>query len=89
MQAKISRIKLRKFFTQTKPTITVGKNGVTPNLIQEASKQLKVREIIKIRVSKSALQQNSFDVIRNTLVQGIDIDLVESRGHSILLYKAS
>jgi RNA-binding protein len=89
MQPKISRIKLRKSFTQTKPTITVGKNGVTPNLIREASKQLKVREIIKIRVLKSALQQNSFDVIKNTLVQGIDIDLVESRGHNILVYKAS
>ena len=89
MQPKISRIKLRKSFTQTKPTIAVGKNGVTSNLIREASKQLKVREIIKIRVLKSALQQNSFDDIKNTLVQGIDIDLVEARGHNILLYKAS
>jgi RNA-binding protein YhbY len=89
MQPKIDRIKLRKTFTDTKPTLTIGKNGVTVNLIQEALKQLQASEIIKIRVLKSALQQNSFEVIKNTLIEGIGIDLVESRGHNLLLYKAS
>jgi len=89
MQSKRDRIKLRKTFTDTKPTRTIGKNGVTVNLIQEALKQLKAKEVIKIRVLKSALQQNSFDVIKNALIEGIDVDLVESRGHNILLYKAS
>ena len=89
MQSKIDWIRLRKTFSHTKPTITIGKNGVTVNLIQEALKQLKTSEIIKIRVLKSALQQNSFDVIKNALVEGIDADLVESLGHNILLYKAS
>jgi RNA-binding protein YhbY len=88
MQPKIDRIKLRKTFTDTKPTLTIGKNGVTVNLIQEALKQLQASEIIKIRVLKSALQQNSFEVIKNTLIEGIGIDLVESRGHNLLLYKA-
>ena len=89
MQSKRDRIKLRKTFTDTKPTITIGKNGVTVNLIQEALKQLKAKEVIKIRVLKSALQQNSFDGIKNAFIEGIDVDLVESRGHNILLYKAS
>jgi RNA-binding protein YhbY len=89
MQSKRDRIKLRKTFADTKPTITIGKNGVTVNLIQEALKQLKAKEVIKIRVLKSALHQNSFDVIKNALIEGIDVDLIESRGHNILLYKAS
>jgi RNA-binding protein YhbY len=37
---------------------------------------------------KSALQHDSFDVVTNTLAEGIDVDLVETRGHNILLYKA-
>jgi RNA-binding protein YhbY len=43
-------MRIRETFTHTKPTITIGKNGVTVNLIQEALKQLKTSEIIKIRV---------------------------------------
>lgn len=89
MQSKKDRKRLRKAFTHSKPTITIGKNGVTATLIHEALKQFKTNEIIKIRVLKSALQQNSFNVIKNTLLEGIDADLVESRGHNILLYKAS
>ena len=88
MQSKIDRIRLRKTFSHTKPTITIGKNGVTASMIQEAVKQLKASEIIKIRVLKSALKQKSFDVIKNALTEGIDIDMIESRGHNILLYKA-
>ena len=89
MLSKKDRMRIRETFTHTKPTITIGKNGVTANLIQEALKQLKTNEIIKIRVLKSALQQNSFDEVKNTLIEGIDVDLVESRGHNILVYKAS
>ena len=89
MLSKKDRIRIRETFSRTKPTITIGKNGVTANLIQEALKQLKTTEIIKIRVLKSALQQNSFDQIKNILIEGIDVDWAESRGHNILVYKAS
>lgn len=89
MQSKKDRIRLRKKFAHIKPTITIGKNGVTDNLIQETLKQLITNETIKIRVLKSALQYNSFDAIKNTLIEGIDVDLVDSRGHNILVYKAS
>lgn len=88
MLSKKDRMRIRETFTHTKPTITIGKNGVTVILIQEALKQLKTSEIIKIRVLKSALQHDSFDVVTNTLAEGIDVDLVETRGHNILLYKA-
>jgi RNA-binding protein len=89
MLSKKDRKRLRKAFTHSKQTIAIGKNGVTATLIHEVLKQLKTNEVIKIRVLKSALQQNSFNVIKNTLLERIDVDLVDSRGHNILVYKAS
>lgn len=88
MLSKKDRKRILETFSYTKPTITIGKNGVTANLIQEVLKQLDTSEIIKIRVLKSALQHEPFDVIKNIFIERIDVDLIETRGHSILLYKA-
>jgi RNA-binding protein YhbY len=88
MISKNHRMSIRETFTDTKPTLSIGKNGVTPNLVQETLRQLNISEIIKIRVLKSALQHETFDAIKNNLIERIHIDLVETRGHTILLYKA-
>jgi RNA-binding protein len=88
MISKKHRMSIRETFTDTKPTLTIGKNGVTDNLVQEALKQLTISEIIKIRVLKSALQHETFNAIKISLVERTHVDLVETRGHTILLYKA-
>jgi len=88
MISKKHRMSIRETFTDTKPSITIGKNGVTDNLVQETLKQLTISEIIKIRVLKSALQHETFNAIKNSLAERTDVDLVETRGHTILLYKA-
>jgi RNA-binding protein len=81
-------MRIRETFTDTKPTLTIGKNGVTNNLVQETLKQLNTSEIIKIRVLKAALQHETFDAIKKNLIERTLVDLVEVRGHTILLYKA-
>ncbi len=89
MISKKQQMRLRGLFTHIKPTISIGKNGVTTNLIQEVLKQFKTNEAIKIRVLKSALQHETFKAIRSSLIERIPIDWIEIRGHNILLYKAN
>lgn len=70
------------------PVVQMGKDGLTPAVVQSAQEAIKKRELIKVRV----LQNSADDAeqIRNmieTLTERVDAELVQIIGRNGLLFK--
>ena len=63
----------------------IGKEGVTPTVVQSARDVIKKRELIKVRVLQNCLAEPE-DVIR-MLAERVDSNLVQIIGRNGLLYK--
>ena len=85
-----SRMKrrIKRELSNEKPTIWVGKEGATPQMINEIVRQLEKREMIKIRMLKTALQEEEAKIIASRIAQQTDSTLIEVRGHTLILYKS-
>ena len=70
-----------------KPTIWIGKDGLTPQLSNEIEKQLNKNKMLKVKILKSALQQETAKAIATKAVEQADAALVEIRGHVFILYR--
>jgi len=69
-----------------KPTVWIGKEGVTAQSISEIAKQLDAREIIKVKILKTALQEEA-KIIAAQVAEQTESELVDVRGHTFLLFK--
>lgn len=81
------RAELRSQANTLETTLMVGKGGVTESVLQEAATQLEARELVKGRVSESALltAREACDAI----CEAIDADGVQCVGSKFVLYKHS
>ena len=70
-----------------KPTLWIGKDGLTPQLSVEIEKQLNKYRMIKVRILKSALQQETAKAIATKAAKEAEAALVEVRGHVFILYR--
>jgi len=79
------RIKHR--LSSEKPTIWVGKSGVSQELLKEIEKQLEKKETVKIKVLKTALEGDEAKKIALRIAEQTEASLVEVRGHTFMLFK--
>jgi RNA-binding protein len=70
-----------------KPTVWVGKNGVSEEFLKEVEKQLEKNEMLKIKILKSALGNDEAKQIATKTAEQTAASLVEVRGHTFMLYK--
>ena len=70
-----------------KPTIWVGKDGLTPELSGEIEKQLEKKKMLKIKILKNALQNTTAKTIATSAAEQVGAALVEVRGHVFILYR--
>ena len=70
-----------------KPTIWIGKEGLTAQIQEEIEKQLNKNRMLKIRILKSALQQETAKTIATKAAENAEAALVEVRGHVFILYR--
>ena len=70
-----------------KPTIWIGKDGLTPKLSNEIENQLEKKKMLKIKILKSALQQDTAQTIASEAAEQTGASLVEVRGHVFILYR--
>jgi RNA-binding protein len=87
MTSKHVLIRIRQEFSTEKPTLWVGKNGITPDMTEQARKQLESREIVKIRLQRSVPQ--AVEEIARLLAAETESEVADVRGRSFLLYKPS
>ena len=69
------------------PTVWVGKDGLTPQLSIQIDKQLDRSRMVKVKILKAALQQETAQAIAAKAAELTDSSLVEIRGHVFILYR--
>jgi RNA-binding protein len=79
--------RIKRELSAEKPTIWVGKGGATQQILNEISRQLEKREIVKVRILKSALKDEEAKNVASKIAQQTASTLIEVRGHTFLLYK--
>jgi RNA-binding protein len=84
--SKIRR-RIKRELSSKQPTIWIGKNGTTKQVIGEISRQLEEKEMVKIKMLKSALTNKEAKAVASEIAQQTEASLVDVRGHTIMLYK--
>ena len=77
------RKELIKRGAQLKPTIHVGKGGITEGIIEELKKQVKERQLVKVKILPSS--ERGREEVAQELAERGDVHLVELRGNTVLL----
>ncbi|MEM2341959.1 MAG: YhbY family RNA-binding protein [Candidatus Bathyarchaeia archaeon] len=68
--------------TPLKPTVHIGKNGVTDAQIKEIIKQLEARGKIKVKVLKTALISETVESIAQKVSSKTDSRIIQIIGHT-------
>jgi len=79
--------RIKRRLSAEKPTIWVGKSGVSQELLEEVGKQLDKKEMVKIKILKSALEVKQARQVASRIAEQTESALVECRGHTFMLYK--
>ena len=74
---------IKRIGADLKPTIHVGKDGITDSLIEEVKLQVKTRKVVKIRMLPASGDEK--DVIAKEISERSGAILVDVRGSIILL----
>jgi RNA-binding protein len=69
------------------PTVRIGKRGTTDPIMQEISRQLDKREMVKVKILKTALASEDVGEVAQRVVAETDSELVQLRGHTFTLYR--
>ncbi len=79
---------VRHVLKDENPTIWVGKEGLTDQLIGEIEKQLQRNKMVKVRVLPAAMQgEVTAQTIGSKAAEKTDAALVEVRGHVFILFR--
>jgi len=70
-----------------KPTIWIGKDGISQQILNEISRQLEKREMVKIKILQTALGEEEAKNIASKVAEKTESTLVDLQGHTIILYK--
>lgn len=87
MITKQQQLRIKRKYAKEKPTLLIGKNGATNEVVEEVKKRLKRNEVVKIKILKTALEQTTMKEITKKLVDNTKSELIEARGHMLTLYK--
>lgn len=88
--AVFEKQKLRRLLAKSRTvetTIWVGKDGVSDALLSQIDNQLKIRELIKLKTQRSALQVAPTSELAKKIAASTASALVEVMGHTFTLYR--
>lgn len=70
-----------------KPTVWIGKNGITGDVLAEISKQLEKTGMVKVKILKAALGKTPAKLMAYNIASQTGATLIDTRGHTFILYK--
>jgi RNA-binding protein len=79
--------RMKRELSSEKPTIWVGKEGASPQTMNEISRQLERRRIVKVQILGSALRAERARDIASKTAQQTESALIDVRGHTFTLHK--
>ncbi len=86
MSSKL-KLRIKREMSAEKPTIWIGKKGMSSQTMNEVSRQLDQNEIVKVKVLKAALKDEEAKNVAAKIAQETDSSLIDVRGHTFVLYK--
>jgi RNA-binding protein len=78
---------VKRTLSEERPTILVGKGGVSEQVVKEVLKQLEKRGMVKVKFLSTALKEGEAKQVANKIAERAEASLVEVRGHTIMLFK--
>ena len=82
-----ARDRMKRELNLEKPKVWVGKDGTSPQTMNEISRQLEKRKIVKVQILNSALEDESANEIASKTAQQTESILIDVRGHTFILHK--
>jgi len=79
--------RIKRELNVEKPTVWVGKEGATPQILNEISRQLEKKKMVKVKMLKTALKDGDAKNIASKIAQQTESVLIDVRGHTLILYK--
>jgi len=85
-----SRMKrrIRHNLSAERPTVWVGKEGSTAQIVGEISRQLDKREVVKAKILQTALQGEEAKEMAARIAAQTGSTLIDVRGHTFVLYRS-
>jgi RNA-binding protein len=78
---------VKRHLSEEKPTICIGKNGISEGILKEITKQLDKNKMVKVKILRAALQNDEAKQIALDIASRTCSTLVEVKGHTLMLYK--
>ncbi|UCG45805.1 MAG: YhbY family RNA-binding protein [Candidatus Bathyarchaeota archaeon] len=78
---------IKRRLNSERPTIWIGKEGATSQIQGEICRQLEQKEVVKVKMLKTALKDEDAAQIAFRLAQQTESELIDLRGHTFILYK--
>jgi len=72
---------------ETDATIWIGKEGASDELLKQVSNQLRARELVKLKVHKSALANTEIGQLAAKVASSTSSTLVKVMGHTFTIFK--
>jgi RNA-binding protein len=79
--------RIKRKLNVEKPTVWVGKEGATSHILNEISKQLDKKKMVKVKMLKTALKDEDAKNVASKVAQQTESILIDVRGHTFILYK--
>lgn len=79
--------RIKRELNVEKPTVWVGKEGATPQILNEISRQLEKKKMVKVKMLKTALKDKDAKDVASKVAQQTESTLIDVRGHTFMLYK--
>lgn len=80
--------RIKSELSTERPTIWIGKDGASQQILGEISRQLEKRKMAKIKILQAALEGEEAKNIASKIAEETESTLIEVRGHTIILYKS-
>jgi len=81
------RRRIKRELSAERPTVWIGKNGISQEVLVEVDGQLERTEMVKVRILKAVLDENNAKAIADEVAQQTESVLIEVRGHTFMLYR--
>ncbi len=82
-----SEIKKLALSRELKPTIRIGKSGLTDNLVSEIVTQLSSKKLVKIKINRGLFDKNDLESLWHHLSSSTNSTVVSVRGNVGVLWK--
>ena len=70
-----------------KPTIRVGKSGLSENLISEINGQLISKNLVKIKINRGLFNKDDIDNVWKHIAESTNSTLISVRGNVAVIWK--